>query len=342
MILNEKMFKTNVLNEKMSDSMPKWLQSRLLYTKRDTTPNRNQKDKYKKMGFDMDSQSRPSYASRGDWSSIFDLFLQQGIDLDNAEFIDTGDIPTSSRDPRLKEPNIPIFFLQGQDSYGRNFSQVYAKGINDDELAEFDSEYRKLKFISMKALLQHTKGFCYLDGSNPDNFNVGIKRGERLQYKDDERKSGRKRYKPEEQSRYSRYDKSGYLIDPDKMVKKLSGYYKKNSSKLLEKIYKKLVNLKNDFAQVYLDTDIDNLNSDDYDLIFGDRYSSLNKRLAAAVGSYNYFAGKVKTALAEQDEDMRNALLDRIFDYDFKELNRIVNDLERDAERVMSVALDWD
>ena len=235
MILNEKMFKTNVLNEKMSDSMPKWLQSRLLYTKRDLTPNRNQKEKYKKMGFDMDSQSNPTYASRGDWTSIFDLFLQKGIDLDSANFIE-GDIPTSSRDPRLKEPNIPIFLLQGEDWRGRKWSQVYAKGINDDEIAEFDDQYRKLKFISMKNLLQYTKGFCYLDSSDPNNFTVGTKQAERQQYRRDSQYT--RRYKPEEQSRYAKYDKSGYLIDPEKMVKKLADYYKDNSSVIVEKYIK--------------------------------------------------------------------------------------------------------
>ena len=342
MILNEKMFKTNVLNEKMSDSMPKWLQSRLLYTKRDRTPNRNQKEKYKKMGFDMDSQSSPTYASRGDWTPLFDLFLTKGIDIDNAEFIDDGDIPTSSRDPRLKEPYIPIFFLQGQDPYGKNFSQVYAKGLNDDEIAEFDSEYRKLKFISMKTLLQYTKGFCYLDSSNANNFNVGKKQGVRQEYKRDEKNSGRKRYKPEEQSRWEKYDKSGYLIDPEKMANKLSEYYKKNSSVLLEKMYKKLSNLKNDFAQVYLDTDLNNLDSEEYNLVFGDAYSGLNKKLINAVASYNRFAKDINDALNIQDEEDRNYQLDRIFDYRYRELNNYVNSLEKSAERVMSVALDWD
>ena len=84
------------------------------------------------------------------------------------------DIPEKGSDKRLKEPNIPIFLLY--DNYGgwkdqKGVCQVYAKGINDDEICVFSDEKndKRLGSIPMKFLLEKCIAFAYLDGSDENN-----------------------------------------------------------------------------------------------------------------------------------------------------------------------------
>lgn len=110
------------LNEVFSPSMPEWLQARILQGN----------SSYKKMsqlnqkGVDTNFYNRTS--NRSTDSDLGQGLHNFGIDYANAEYI-SGEVPTSSRDPRLKEPNLPIFLLQDGGQ-----KQVYIPGVNGTEL----------------------------------------------------------------------------------------------------------------------------------------------------------------------------------------------------------------
>lgn len=348
MKLNEKLFENKLLTEKFSDSMPKWLKDRMLFTKptMGRSPNiADQRARYQSKGHDMDSQTRPKFGPRAKTrDSIYSAFTKLGINLDSANFHEDGDIPTSSRDPRLKEPNIPIFLLQGEDIWGDPYNQVYAKGVNDDELFAGDTD-KYLKFVPMKTLLANTRAFCYLDTSDAENFGANAKRDDRREMQKELK--DQKRYSQEEQNSMwgSKFDKSGYLIDPDRMVKKLDKYYSENYGKLVDKFYNKITNIKRDFAQVLMDTDVKDKNAVSADMrpIFSN-YSSdrLMYRLFDVIDSYNYFITSLDAALQEPDEQARkDAVKSTIQSYN-KRLTRAIEDLEQRAEKYLSVDLDWD
>lgn len=348
MILDEKLFENKTLTERFSSSMPQWLKDRLVYVKYATRGDTFDPAKRDKMRQDT-KQSHVTYGARNPDTPLFKEFLNNGIDLNTVNIIDDGDIPESSRDPRLKEPYIPIFLLQ-DDTDGE--TQVYAKGINDnEECTIYGDFYGKLfKYVSVKQLLGATKAFCYIDTSDTDNYGVKERRVERADYKVNDLENPFNRYSPEEQQRIQRYnrnkqfDKSGHLIDPDKLVNRLKDYKAKNPAKTLDKLYRRLSNIKNDFAQLYLNTDINDYeNNQDYKDVFYN-YDNLNDRLKNIIGDYNNFVRNVNSTLnnTEYSEDEKIKRIQYTFDMYFSRINNNINDLEKRAERVLSVDLDWD
>ena len=348
MILNEKLFESKTLTERFSPNMPQWLKDRLVYVKyatRGNTFNPTKRDAIKQ----NTKQAYATYGARNPDTPLFQEFLNKGIDLNTVDILDDGDIPDSSRDPRLKEPYIPIFLLE-DDNDGE--TQVYAKGINDNEECILDGDlYGKLfKFISSKQLLNAAKAFCYIDTSNIDNYGVKEKRTDRAEYKVSELGNPFTRYSAEEQQRIQRYDrnkifdKSGHLVDPDRLIDRLKDYKAKNPAKTLEKLYRRLSNIKNDFAQLYLNTDINEYDSNqDYRDVFFN-YNNLNEKLKNIVSDYNNFVREVNIALnnTAYSEEEKVERIQYVFDMYFSRINNNINDLEKKAERVLSVDLDWD
>lgn len=348
MILNEELFESKTLTERFSPNMPQWLKDRLVYVKyatRGDTFNPSKRDMLRR----DTKQSHVTYGARNPDTPLFKEFLNRGIDLNIVDIVDDGDIPDSSRDPRLKDPYIPIFLLQDEND---GETQVYAKGINDNEECMIDGDfYGKLfKYVSVKQLLSATKAFCYIDTSNIDNYGVKEKRAERADYKAGNLENPFNRYSPEEQQRIQRYnrnktfDKSGHLIDPDKLVNRLKDYKAKNPAKTLDKLYRRLSNIKDDFAQLYLNTDINDYETDqDYREVFYN-YNNLNDKLKNIIGDYNNFVRDINYALnsTEYSENEKVERIQYIFDMYFSRINTNINDLEKRAERILSVDLDWD
>ena len=164
---------TTELTEKLSDSMPDWLKKRLLVTKYSNGGNRiyrnlgTHKSNADNKNPEDDFSKRPTYAKgRGDVNtqdqSLFGRMLTKGINLDDVT-VEEGAVPTKRTDPRLKEPNIPIFLMKN--------GQVYAKGLNDQEEYR-DDDSKPFKYVPMKTLLADCEKFAYIDGNNDNNFSV--------------------------------------------------------------------------------------------------------------------------------------------------------------------------
>lgn len=356
MILNEKLFNEEILTEKFSDSMPQWLKDRLIYTSRNYRradgKNINNLNKRSYKNLDKTNQVTDTYGDRSDKTRLFNEFLKKGYDLDSVNVIE-GPIPEKRSDPRLKEPNIPIFLLQDDDGK----TQVYAKGINEEELGYFDNKYRAFKYTPMKDLLAHCIGFAYIDSSDTSNQNVGEKRADRTAFRNwnnsDSTKSNIRRFRSDELNaagsvevgyKYYGVDKSGYIINPDKFKDRLSKLKAKNPQKLLDKLYKKISDIKRDFTQFYSEIDIADMNSSDYDKIFG--FNGLNRDLTQVIQKYNRCVQEVENILNSNNSDTwKESELEHLLAYQYgyyQETVRLLSKLEKEAAEYLYVDLDWD
>lgn len=183
------------LTEAFSPSMPKWLKGKLekdrLVTpyyragysstvdrddnysgKRNINGNGGGRDITPLMTDPSTKQRGAGYDSSG-WN-LWDWAMQSGLDINNAHFI-SGPIPENGRDPRLKEPNMPIWHLIGPAKWsGTTVEEVYFVGANDAAMSLiFDNQF---KYTNPKQLKEYAVDFCYLDGSEQDtNFTTTIR-----------------------------------------------------------------------------------------------------------------------------------------------------------------------
>ena len=201
----------------------------------------------------------PSYSYRGTptrtqdaQNSLYYNFRSLGIPLDKVE-VQEGPIPVKASDSRLKEPNIPIFLFDN--------GQVYAKGVNDNEIYWDDEKERPFKHIPMKYLLSWAVSFAYIDGSNPANFNAHDTRAKRRSPKGtDWRRYERDKSKQvsDEGKITTGFDKSGYPVPLDKWEKANKTYISQYQEKILEKYREKLIELIDEY-KVFTSTLFDSL-----------------------------------------------------------------------------------
>ena len=273
MILNENIF----LNEAFSN-IPDWLKQYLAFQSEATNysskekkfngrNSRNSKRSSRsgglvyngeiyiiKQGHFSDRKSNELYWKQNKYigrmsnsNGLLNSFRAAGIDVANMNVIET-DVPEKGSDPRLKEPNIPIFLLYdnfGEWDNAKGICQVYAKGINDDEICEFSFEKndKRLGKIPTKFLLDKCIAFGYIDGSDENNYMSEEEIDRRIQrdnenpntvpyerlpkdfvkFRGDDLSHGYSvRYKDSDY-RYSKYsDYSGNLIDKSGYVKQIT------------------------------------------------------------------------------------------------------------------------
>lgn len=97
------------------------------------------------------------------------------IDLQTADFIES-EPPKSTKHPAMNGKNIPIWYLP-------DTKQIYAKGINDNEILRVPSEYygKALKYVPLKELATLCKGnFCYIESNSIDTTTLPQKQTDRL------------------------------------------------------------------------------------------------------------------------------------------------------------------
>lgn len=355
--IEKKYLNESSLNEKYSDSMPDWLQDRLNYTqyknrhmntrdvpypalKSDTAYNRTQKDEItgamttRDTSLDYSALPKadklakkgghrtPSYQYRGGQNvtddqenSLYYNFRKMGIPLDKVKIIE-GPIPTKSTDPRLKEPNIPIFLLDD--------GQVYAKGINDNEV-DPDSGVG-FKHTSMKNVLSRTKAFAYIDGEDSSNFNAFDVKAERRNTAQDWRKYERNRTKDvDSEGQITRgFDKSGYPVPIDKWEKSNATYLSQYAKKQLESYREKLIEVIDSYkifqANLFDTLKDDNTYLGDYDGFYerssiGDIRSDRQKDLYKYVTYARRMYTKALEAATEGNDSEVNTYINRMSNY---------------------------
>lgn len=348
------------LNERFSDDMPDWLKKRMLVTKYSSGGNRGRRDlKLHKGNMDSknpekDPHARPTYvSSKGDErskdQSLFGKMLEKGIDLDNVKIIE-GDVPAKSSDPRLKEPNIPIFLMKN--------GQVYAKGLNDKEEYK-DGGYKAFRYIAMKTLLADCEKFAYIDGADDSNFNVEAKKKSRGLMKQelekdpyhnrDMKNAGGSRYFPTKG--WLQIDKSGFPVFPtvDKYKNELAKIKCDRIHDILKEKEDYINYVKEEMANILMNADVktDLTNSDsDFGRAFsdgrkfGDAFNYL-QLAAKALVEVEYRLDQIFTD-GFSEEEQRAQIVRLINDsYEYSNLMVYVAKLEKLAPTLFNSIIDW-
>lgn len=348
------------LNERFSDDMPDWLKKRMLITKYSGGGNRGRRDMKLHKGNmesknpEKDPHARPTYvSSKGDErskdQSLFGKMLEKGIDLDNVKIIE-GDVPAKSSDPRLKEPNIPIFLMKN--------GQVYAKGLNDKEEYK-DGGYKAFRYIAMKTLLADCEKFAYIDGADDSNFNVEAKKKSRglmkqelekdPYYNRDTKNAGSSRYFPTKG--WLQIDKSGFPVFPtvDKYKNELAKIKCDRIHDILKEKEDYINYVKEEMANILMNADVktDLTNSDsDFGKAFsdgrrfGDAFNYL-QNAAKALVEVEYRLDQIFTE-GYSEEEQRAQIVRLINDsYEYSNLMDYVNRLEKLAPTLFNSIIDW-
>lgn len=334
------------LKEAFSETMPDWLRARLLYTKPGEHPSVNKsklangryKDYADQPGVHFTDKKRRDQSYFNLWQAM----SNKGIDISNAKFIHDG-LPKPKKDPRLEEPNIAFFYLDD--------GSVYGTGLNDNEI--FVPEDKAFKAINLKTLMSHIKDFCWLDGSDPNNY-MADKRVDRAAMNKELRDiPGYNRYKSLSDAGYSRWsgarlDKSGYVVDPRKFADKLRELGKKNLAKNLENLFYEIKYLQKQLAQVLMDYDFRNgKDKSDYEKTFGaNRYhrsdsSLLLNELTDIMNRYNSACEYVDYAAQASDPESREYRLNQAADLVIR-TKEMIKELKERGEEIFDVDIDWD
>ena len=366
--INESLEKKYYLMEKYSDSMPDWLGRRLDYTQHMHRGNYTNNFEYpalKQDNVEVDSLTghrvaigggsfapdiddvkdkfteysdtlSPSYSYRGTptrtqdaQNSLYYNFRSLGIPLDKVE-VQEGPMPVKASDSRLKEPNIPIFLFDN--------GQVYAKGVNDNEIYWDDEKERPFKHIPMKYLLSWAVSFAYIDGSNPANFNAHDIRAKRRSPKG----TDWRRYERDKSNQVSDegkittgFDKSGYPVPLDKWEKANKTYISQYQEKILEKYREKLIEVIDEY-KVFHSTLFDSIKDRNTKVSDAGRYSYDG----ADIGNVYSFTQKHIEQMLIKARNYYDRALSAIINDDKNSFNSAIEGLTTCVERVSEAIYD--
>lgn len=287
------------LTEALSASMPQWLKDNLK-----THAGRNR--------------------VTGDDLTVKDMLAHEiGINIQNAEFITPESIPTNGANKYCKGPYVGIFHIKYESGW-REIDTIIAKDFENniffgnDTSAPWASKYMNLSECSIGTLLAHTVEYCCVDRANEDNMTHSIKQTradakngsiDRLSAKDAEKEvkkiNDRRYYGNDNLKAY--VDKSGYIVDPQKLVDELQLLHRNEYSKSLKGYYQRLKTLKKEIISEYSTVDIKNGRRDESDLI--NIFNSLN----TAIKLYRDIVTKLNSILKVKDKGVKNNSLDDLF-----------------------------
>lgn len=154
----------SLLDEDFGQNYPKWLSDefskrirryndhgRFIYRPNSAAPSTQPQINSRKITTTFNPITWP----RAD--SIVNTLLSWGIDLHKTTFIEAP-IPKNKKDVHILWPNIGFFHLDN--------SQVYAPGINDDEIFGLDDMGRAFKHVPFHDIISHTLDFGYINVIN--------------------------------------------------------------------------------------------------------------------------------------------------------------------------------
>lgn len=231
------------------------------------------------------------------------------LDLNNFTYI--GDkVPTSNRDPRLSDKSrLNVFKVEGNPT-------PYIIGLTSPYIRSIQTHAGDL---SWKALLPHVEEFGYIDLTDNSNSRLDKSRARKTAQQGADDHQSYKQYKrypysaqkynfhskkyeiiPGHENDYTwltrsgqgdtYYDKSGYLVDPNKYKKLLDEINMSNYTQVLDRIYNRIIKLKNQTDEIFSQMDIKSgsLSStgNDYLIRAIDELSSANKSISGAIINY--------------------------------------------------------
>jgi hypothetical protein len=298
-----------VLSESYSSSMPPWLRKWL-----ETKDNDNESNSEYRRKYSNQPERFKRNLLRYEVGDNFGL-----LNLADAEFI-SAPVPTYSRDPNLKDSKIPVFHIR-QENPINEF--VYIPGINDDSELFLDSNRWNtiaVSKLSMTRLLPYVVNFAYVDKSNPNNFTRQTRNRREDEKKGRITRLSREKSKEEEDNLARRgpsgtrvYDKSGYRLNPEELIKKLNQRKLSKASEQVKMIYERISAMRSYLHKVLVKLDIDNPNYQEKQI--REVYNSMFR----VIEEYRTFSEDLKNSLNNKDEIEKTIRLNKLFNLDWRE-----------------------
>lgn len=276
---------------------------------------------------------------------ISQLVGDKNLALEKANFIKY-DIPKTNRDPIFKDDTKIKFYVF-------NNGAVYITTVNDDwQYIAHNGSVMYNKWLPAKALIENSKEIYYLDITDPNNFNTDKKAsrtankvGDSPYYRTQDVQNDRNVASDKKwQIRRGKLtvDKSGYIIDPNRLAKKMVELGLFDPAKKLKAIHKKIVNMKNDLMEAMSEVSIDRAG-----IQVADNIRWAMSEYSRAIQSYNELVQNIDML---QDQKNRNILDNKVFAQNARSMlenytERIdsrLHDVEGYISKFVGVAVDWD
>ena len=332
--LNESLENKYRLEEAFDESMPKWLKDRLGYenlyhNKHDA---RKASDKYKGQPMTWYKRDRKTGENGGDLSLI-NQFLKSGVDISKVKVVEA---PIPDKIPRITKNNqiIPIFLFDN--------GQVWAKGINDREEANWDRNDKNFSRTDSDELMKHVVKYAYIDLSDPNIDTVSEKRDIRKKIASELRSIPNYNRVPEnKQTNYwnsPSYDKSGYVVvkSADKYAQKLRELRYNKLGDELEKAANNIETMKRQISDVFDDIELNDTDSLD---LYRKVYSAIDY-LKDAASCYKD-ACEYIDRMNGSEPNHRNSYADYALNY-IERCNNCLSRIEQNyIGDLMKVSADW-
>lgn len=333
------------LDEAFSATMPEWLKAWL---------RKNKANKDNRVGNGLrlalsngtDTNNNNEYKAR---EYNFNSPSGKFIDLQRAKFYSIG-VPTSPRDTHLREPFLPIYRLGKYDTEIKDGvsttilldEKIYIPGVNDYDYYKYGKSFGE---FSKTALLDETIDFCYLDLREEENFidpdkltqrkdskNGEVKRFNKARIKDIEKQNKEIRFYGGEPSTV--IDKSGYLLDPAILIKKLNLYHRQNYANAVKSYYERLNEVRKALQKELSYIDIKNKRYDE------EKLQAATKELFETISLFRTLKDELDSTLKLKDKEKLLKTLDSLFPDSRLGSNYINNTFEGLRKKIVKLEQD--
>lgn len=265
------------------------------------------------------------------------------IALDKANFIKYPN-PTSNRDPIFKDNTKLRFYILDNGN-------IYVPSINDDDSYIFHyNQWLPNKYLPVKVIMEHLKEIYYLDLTDENNLTSekvdtriqNSPTGERIRDINNLPWATKRKIRNKE----LKLDKSGYLIDPNRLINKMTELGLYNPAKRTKKFYDNLVATKADLMNALDEINIDQSGkSDPSSLIF--HIKNAMSSFSQGIDNYNYMMKSLeefnerKERGSLSNQDYASSCADAIEQYGVRISNSMKNVGEY-IDKFIGYAVDWD
>ena len=265
------------------------------------------------------------------------------IALDKANFIKYPN-PTSNRDPIFKDNTKLRFYILDDGN-------IYIPSINDDDSYIYHyNQWLPSKYLPVKVIMEHLKEVYYVDLTDENNLTADKVVNRISNSPSDERIRDANSLpwatKRKIRNNELRLDKSGYLIDPNRLVSKMTELGLYNPAKRAKKFYDNLVLAKSDLMNALDEINIDQSGkSDSSSLIYSIRnaMSSFNQ----GIENYNSMMRSLEDLNGNKErgslsnKDYANYCSNAIEEYGGR-ISRNVKSIGEYIDQFIGYVVDWD
>lgn len=204
----------------------------------------------------------------------------------------TGKLPNE-----MKDVIACLIDISGEDKRGSYLVYCPRLGLNIDGTIRINDRERRIETMSMKALAPYIKEYAVATNVPESKKDVTAKRDDRL----NAGLGSVNRVKPSNQVFNRKYDKSGYIVDPEKYKKQLAQLHKTDYAERLEDLYTVLTDVKSKIKDYMASDDFLSDAKDDkspYSVGFHTKSSKINE----VIKTYNKAVTNYRYALEDLDK----------------------------------------